>query len=102
MSKSCNFAFKITKFIAMNNHVYFRFVGTGVLLLMLFSCKKGKDGNTVPKYYPTEVLAPVNRIVQVQYSAILKGRAECGGSHRDIGSGYGQHLPVCTEIQGAL
>lgn len=58
----------------MNNHVYFRFVGTGVLLLMLFSCKKGKDGNTVPKYYPTEVLAPVNRIVQVQYSAILKGR----------------------------
>ena len=58
----------------MKNHIYFRFVGVVVLLLILSSCKDGKEGNAAPKYYPTEVLAPVSRTGQVQYPAILKGR----------------------------
>lgn len=58
----------------MKNHIYFRFVGATVLLLILSSCKDGKEGNTVPKYYPTEILTPVSRTGQVQYPAVLKGR----------------------------
>ena len=59
----------------MKNHIYFRFVGVAVLLLLILSsCKDGKEGNTVPRYYPTEILAPVNRTGQVQYPALLKGR----------------------------
>lgn len=41
----------------MNNRIYFRFVGAAVLLLILSSCKDEKEGNTAPKYYPTEILA---------------------------------------------
>ena len=58
----------------MKNHIYFRFVGAAVLLLILSSCKDGKEGNTAPKYYPTEILTPVSRTGQVQYPAVLKGR----------------------------
>ena len=58
----------------MKNHIYFRFVGTAVLLLMFSSCKDGKEGNIAPKYYPAEILAPVSRTRQVQYPAVLKGR----------------------------
>lgn len=58
----------------MEHNVYFRFVGAVVLLLMLSSCKDGKEGNAAPKYYPTEVLVPVSRTGQVQYPAVLKGR----------------------------
>lgn len=58
----------------MKNHICFRFVGAAVLLLMFSSCKDGKEGNATPKYYPTEVLAPVSRTRQVQYPAVLKGR----------------------------
>ncbi len=58
----------------MKNHIYFRFVGMTVLLLMFSSCKDGKEVNTAPKYYSTEILAPVNRTGQVQYPAVLKGR----------------------------
>lgn len=56
------------------NHIYFRFAGATALLLLLSSCKDGKDENAAPKYYPTEVLAPVSRTGQVQYPALLKGR----------------------------
>ena len=57
-------------------HVCFRFVGVAVLLplLILPSCKDGKEGNAAPKYYPTEILAPVDRTVQVRYPAVLRGR----------------------------
>lgn len=58
----------------MKNRIYFRFVGAVVLLLLLSSCKKGKEGNAASKVYPTEVLAPVSRTGQVQYPAVLKGR----------------------------
>ena len=58
----------------MKNHICFRFVGAAILLLMLSSCKDGKEGNAAPKYYQTEVLAPVSRTGQVQYPALLKGR----------------------------
>ena len=69
----------------MKNHIYFKFVGTAVLLLMLSSCKDGKEGNAAPKQYPTVKLSPVSRTVQAQYPAILKGRQsveirpQCGG-----------------------
>lgn len=42
--------------------------------MLLSSCKKGKEENAAPKVYPTEVLAPVSRMGQVQYPAVLKGR----------------------------
>lgn len=58
----------------MKNHICFRFVGAAILLLMLSSCKDGKEGNAAPKYYQTEVLAPVSRTGQVQFPALLKGR----------------------------
>ena len=58
----------------MKNYIYFRFVGVALLLLILSSCKDGKEGNTAPKFYSTEILAPVNRTGQVQYPAVLKGR----------------------------
>lgn len=58
----------------MKNHIYFRFVGAVALLLILSSCKEGKDENTAPRHYPTEILSPVSRTGQVQYPAVLKGR----------------------------
>ena len=58
----------------MKNRIYFRFVGAAVLLLLLSSCKRGKEENAAPKVYPTEVLTPVSRTGQVQYPAVLKGR----------------------------
>lgn len=58
----------------MKNHIYFRFVGAVALLLILSSCKEGKDENTAPRHYPTEILSPVSRTGQVQYPALLKGR----------------------------
>lgn len=76
MSRCRNFAFKqlITKFIAMMNHIYFRFAGAAALLFILSSCKDGKDESMAPRHYPTEILAPVSRTGQVQYPALLKGR----------------------------
>lgn len=60
--------------MAMNNRIYFRFWGTILFLLILSSCQNGKEENSASKYYPTKILSPDSRTVQVQYPAILKGR----------------------------
>ena len=60
--------------MAMNNRIYFMFWGTILFLLILSSCQNGKEENSASKYYPTKILSPDSRTVQVQYPAILKGR----------------------------
>lgn len=58
----------------MNNHVYFRLLGTFLYLCLLSSCQNGKEKSAAPKHYPMEILSPVSRIKQAQYPALLKGR----------------------------
>ena len=60
--------------MANKKHACFGFVGAVIFLLTLSSCKMRKEENRVPGYYPTEVLASVNKTVEVHYPAILKGR----------------------------
>lgn len=69
----------------MKNYIYSRFMGAVVLLLILSSCNNGEEKNTASKYYPTKILSPDSRTVQVQYPALLKGRqsveirSQCSG-----------------------
>lgn len=58
----------------MKDRIYFRLLGTVLFLLILSSCNNGEEKNTVSKYYPTKILSPDSRTVQVQYPAVLKGR----------------------------
>lgn len=59
----------------MRKYVHFSFMVAAVLLVMTpCSCKEGKDKETTPRSYKTEILSPVNRTWQVKYPAVLKGR----------------------------
>lgn len=60
---------------------------------------KFKDGRIERQYYD---LGGIYNVYLDIKKPLVTGRAECGGSHRNIGSGYGQHLPVCIEIPGTL
>lgn len=69
----------------MKDRIYFRLLGTVLFLLILSSCNNGEEKNTVSKYYPTKILSPDSRTVQVQYPAVLKGRqSDCDAARESF------------------